>query len=69
MKVVLVFIFVTLSLCANENPMMLLPWGIGFIVALGIFFWGIYKTIKTQKMIYMLALLPIFFLITGMFFI
>ncbi|WP_373028387.1 hypothetical protein [Sulfurovum sp.] len=69
MKVILFFIFLTLSLCATENPMILLPWGIGFIVALGIFFWGIYKAIKTQKSIYMLTLLPFLFLMIGMFFI
>jgi hypothetical protein len=61
--------FLTLSLCATENPMILLPWGIGFIVALGIFFWGIYKAIKTQKSIYMLTLFPFLFLMIGMFFI
>ena len=69
MKLFLVFVFATLSLCATENPMILLPWGIGFIVAIGIFFWGIYKAIKTQKTIYILALLPILFLMIGMFFI
>ena len=69
MKVFLVFLFMTLSLYANEDPMILLPWGIGFIVAIGIFFWGIYKAIKTQKAIYMLSLLPILLLMIGMFFI
>lgn len=69
MKIFLAFVFVTLSLCATENPMILLPWGIGFIVALGIFFWGVYKAIKTQKSIYMLTLVPIILLMVGMFFI
>jgi hypothetical protein len=69
MKVFLVFLFVTLSLYANEDPMILLPWGIGFIFAIGIFFWGIYKAVKTQKTIYMLTLLPILLLMIGMFFI
>ena len=69
MKVFLLFVFVTLSLCATENPMILLPWGIGFIVAIGIFFWGVHKAIKTQKTVYMLALLPILLLMIGMFFI
>ena len=59
----------TLSLCASESLMILLPWGSGFVVAIGIFFWGIYKAIKTQKSIYTLALLPLFFLMIGMFFI
>jgi len=69
MKVFLSFVFVTLSLCATENPMILLPWGIGLIVAIGIFFWGIYKTIKTQRRVYILTFLPIFFFIIGIFFI
>jgi len=69
MKVFLSFVFVTLSLCATENPMILLPWGIGLIVAIGIFFWGIYKTIKTQRTVYILTFLPIFFFIIGIFFI
>ncbi len=69
MKVFLAFVFVTLSLCATENPMILLPWGIGFIVAIGIFFWGIYKAIKTQRTIYILSLLPILLFMIGIFFI
>jgi len=69
MKVFLSFVFVTLSLCATENPMILLPWGIGLIVAIGIFFWGVYKTIKTQRTVYILTFLPIFFFIIGIFFI
>jgi hypothetical protein len=69
MKVFLLFFSITLSLYANEDPMILLPWGIAFIVAIGIFFGGIYKAIKTQKTIYMLALLPILLLMIGMFFI
>jgi len=69
MKVFLTFVFVTLSLCATENPMILLPWGIGFIVAIGIFFWGVHKAIKTQQSVYMLTLLPILLFILGMFFI
>jgi hypothetical protein len=61
--------FITLSLCATENPTILLPWAIGFIFALGLFFWGVFKAIKTQKSIYMLTLLPFLFLMIGMFFI
>ena len=69
MKVFLLFVFVTLSLCATENPMVLLPWGLGFIVVTGLFFWGIYKAIKTQQAIYMLTLIPILLFMIGMFFI
>ena len=68
-RVSLLFLYTTLTLSAVEDPMILLPWGIGFIVAIGVFFWGVYKAIKTQKVIYMLALLPILLLMIGMFFI
>jgi hypothetical protein len=61
------FVLVTLSVCATENPAVLLPWAIGFIVAIGLFFWGIYKALKTQKTLYMLALLPFILLIGAMF--
>ncbi len=69
MKVFLFFVFITLSLSATENPSVLLPWAIGFIVTIGLFFWGIYKVLKTQQTIFMLALLPFLGLIVGMFFI
>ncbi|MCO4845435.1 MAG: hypothetical protein KC427_05385 [Sulfurovum sp.] len=68
-KVFLIFIFITLSLSATENPTILLPWAIGFIVGIGLFFWGIYKALKTQQTIYMLAFVPFLLLIIGMFFI
>jgi len=68
-KVFLLFVFITLSLSATENPTVLLPWAIGFVLGIGIFFWGIYKALKTQQSIYMLALLPFIFLMIGMFFI
>ena len=68
-KVFLVFVFMTLSLSATENPAILLPWAIGFVVGIGLFFWGIYKALKTQQTICMLALLPFILLIIGMFFI
>ena len=68
-KVFLIFMTMTLSLSAAENPGILLPWAIGFVLAIGIFFWGIYKALKTQQTIYMLALLPFIFLMIGMFFI
>jgi len=68
-RVFLIFIFSTLSLSASEDPSILLPWAIGFIVAIGLFFWGIYKAIKTQKSIYLLAFAPFLLLMVGMFFI
>jgi len=39
----------------------------GFIIIIGLFFWGIYKAIKTQKTTYMLALIPFIVLIAYMF--
>jgi len=68
-KIFQLFILVTLFLSANENPAILLPWAIGFVVGIGLFFWGIFKALKTQQTIYMLALLPFILLIIGMFFI
>jgi hypothetical protein len=40
-----------------------------FIVTVGLFFWGVYKAVKTQKNIYAWALLPFILLMLGMFFI
>jgi hypothetical protein len=68
-KIFLISVLLTLSVCATENPVVLLPWAVGFIVAIGLFFWGIYKALKTQKTVYTLALLPFILLIIGMFFI
>jgi len=39
------------------------------LLVLGLFFWGIYKAVKTQKLIYALALLPFTILLFTMFFI
>ena len=63
------FLLLTLSASASEDPMVLLPWAIGFIVAIGLFFWGVYKALKTQKTVYTLAMFPFLLLIIGMFFI
>ena len=41
----------------------------GFIIIIGLFFWGVYKAVKTQKTIYVLAMLPFVLLLLGMFFI
>ncbi len=41
----------------------------GFIIIIGLFFWGVYKAVKTQKTIYVLAMLPFVLLLVGMFFI
>ena len=39
-----------------------------FIVTVLLFFWGIYKAVRTQQLVYTLALLPFFLLMVGMFF-
>lgn len=40
-----------------------------FLLGIVLFFWGIYKAIKTQKTIYTLAMLPFILLLVAMFFI
>ncbi|MDQ7046847.1 MAG: hypothetical protein Q9M39_04225 [Sulfurovum sp.] len=40
-----------------------------FVFGVALFFWGIYKAIKTQKTIYALAMLPFPLLLVAMFFI
>jgi len=41
----------------------------GLLLVVGLFFWGIYKAVKTQKLVYALALLPFTILLFMMFFI
>ena len=41
----------------------------GLLLVVGLFFWGIYKAVKTQKLVYALALLPFTILLLMMFFI
>ena len=41
----------------------------GLLLVVGLFFWGIYKAVKTQKLVYALALLPFTVLLFAMFFI
>jgi len=40
-----------------------------FLVTLVLFFWGVFKAVKTQKVTYMLAMVPFFMLMIGIFFI
>ena len=40
-----------------------------FLFIIALFFWGVYKAIKTQEKIYALALLPFVILLIVMFFI
>jgi len=39
-----------------------------FIVIIGLFFWGVYKTVKTQKKIYLFAMFPFVLLLSVMFY-
>ena len=39
------------------------------LAAIVLFFWGIYKAVRTQKLVYALALLPFTLLLFWMFFI
>ncbi len=39
-----------------------------FTVSVILFFWGVHKTVKTQKKIYLLAFVPFMLLMVGMFF-
>ncbi len=40
----------------------------GSFASIVLFFWGVYKAVKTQKTVYTLAMLPFFLLMVGMFF-
>ncbi len=46
-----------------SNGMLLLI----FLITIVLFFWGTYKALKTQKSLYMLAMLPFLVMITIMF--
>ncbi len=46
-----------------SNGMLLLI----FLITIVLFFWGAYKALKTQKSLYMLAMLPFLVMITIMF--
>jgi hypothetical protein len=40
----------------------------GSLASIVLFFWGVYKAVKTQKTVYTLAMLPFILLMVGMFF-
>jgi len=70
MKLILLFIFSTLMVFGGEKTE--IPASValsGLIITIGLFFWGIYKAVKTQKTIYAVALLPFVLLLFVMFFI
>ncbi len=69
-KIFLLFLLTSILAFAGEKmtipPYVALS---GFILIIGLFFWGVYKAVKTQKTIYVLAMLPFVLLLLGMFFI
>ena len=38
-----------------------------FLGIVGLFFWGVFKAVKTQKKVYIFAMLPFMLLLTVMF--
>ncbi len=65
-------LFLWTSILAFAGEKMTIPPYIvlsGFIIIVGLFFWGVYKAVKTQKTIYALAMLPFALLLIVMFFI
>jgi hypothetical protein len=70
MKFFVLFFVTTLMLFAGEKVVFPAYAAIsGLIVIIVLFFWGIYKAVKTQKLVYTLALLPFTVLLFWMFFI
>jgi len=68
-KVFLFFCITSILAFAGEK-MVISPYAAlsGLIVIIALFFWGVYKAVKTQKTIYALALLPFVLLMVWMFF-
>jgi len=65
-------LFLWFSIVAFAGEKMAIPPYValsGLIIIIGLFFWGIYKAVKTQKKIYAVALLPFVLLLLVMFFI
>jgi drug/metabolite transporter superfamily protein YnfA len=70
MKLILLFLFSTLMAFAGEKAAIPAYAALsGMLIIIGLFFWGIYKAVKTQKTIYAVALLPFVLLLFVMFFI
>ncbi len=70
MKFLILFVFTTLIIFAGEDVVIPAYAAIsGLIVIVILFFWGVYKAVKTQRLIYALALLPFTALLFWMFFI
>ncbi|HIP18434.1 MAG TPA: hypothetical protein EYG78_03765 [Sulfurovum sp.] len=69
-KFVVLFVLSTLLIFAGEKVVLPAYAAISaLIVVLALFFWGIYKAVKTQRLVYALALLPFTLLLFWMFFI
>ena len=70
MKIFSLFLWMSILALAGEK-IAIPPYAAlsGFIIIVGLFFWGVYKAVKTQKTIYTLAMLPFVLLLAWMFFI
>ncbi len=69
-KFILLLLFSTLVIFAGEKVTIPAYAALtGFLVTIGLFFWGVYKAVQTQKNIYALAMLPFVILLFWMFFI
>ena len=70
MKIFSLFLWISILAFAGEKmaipPYVALS---GFVVIVGLFFWSIYKAVKTQNTIYALGMLPFILLLAWMFFI
>jgi len=70
MRYIVLFIFTTLFLFAGEKVAIPAYMAItSLLIVIALFFWGIYRAVKSQKLIYTVALLPFVILIFWMFFI
>ncbi len=70
MKFLLLFVLTTLMIFAGEDVVLPAYAAIsGLILVIALFFWGVYKAVKTQRLVYALALLPFTVLLFWMFFI
>ena len=70
MKFFVLFMVTTLMIFAGEKVVLPAYAAIsGLIVIVLLFFWGVYKAVKTQRLVYTLALLPFTVLLFWMFFI
>ena len=69
-KIIFLFIISTLLIFAGEKVVLPAYAAIsGLITIVALFFWGVYKAIQTQKLVYALALIPFTLLLFWMFFI